>query len=66
MESKKTAEISQQVESDAIPRTPGSSVSFKIPPTLTRDENHLANEDSEDIENQWHVMGQVQDYIAIK
>ena len=38
-------EISQQVESDATLSTPRSSLSFEIPPTRTRDENHVAHED---------------------
>jgi len=53
VESKKTTEVSQQVESDAIPCTPGSLVSFEIPLTVTRDENHVADKETEDIENQW-------------
>jgi len=40
VESKKTTEVSQQVESGATPRTPCSSVSPEIPPTMTWDENH--------------------------
>jgi len=52
------------VESDATPRTPGSSVVFEIPPTMTRDENHVTDEDTEDIENQGQVMSQVQDFVA--
>jgi len=43
---------SQQVESDATLCTPGSSVSFEIPLTVIRDENQVANDDTEDIENQ--------------
>ena len=42
VESKKTTDVSQQVESDATPHTPGSSVSFEISSTVTRDENHVA------------------------
>ena len=64
VESKKTTEVSQQVESVAIPRTPGSSVVFEIPPTMTRDENHVTDEDTEDIENQGQGIGQVQDSFA--
>jgi len=39
------------VESDVSPRTLGSSVSFEIPSTVTQDENHAADKDTEDIEN---------------
>ena len=59
VESKNTTEVSQWVESYATPRTPVSSISFEIPPTVTHDENDVADEDTEDIENQGQVMGQV-------
>ena len=39
VESKKTTEILQYVESDATPCTPSSSVSFEISPPVTHDEN---------------------------
>ena len=52
------------MESNSTPRTLGSSVSFEILLTLTRDENHVANEDTEGTENQEQVMGQVQDSVA--
>ena len=44
------------MESDATSRTPDSSVSFEIPLTVTRDENHVADEDTEDAKNQGQVM----------
>ena len=50
VESKKTTEVSQRVKSDATPRTPGSSVSFEISLTMTQNENHVADEDTEDVE----------------
>ena len=58
VESKKIIEVSQRVESDTTPRTPGRSVSFKIPPTVTHDENYEADEDTKDNENQEQVMSQ--------
>ena len=32
---------------------------------MIRDENHVADEDTEDIENQGQVMGQVQGYVTV-
>jgi len=49
------------VESDATSRTPDSSVSFEIPLTVTRDENHVADEDTEDAKTSY---GQVHDSVA--
>jgi len=46
VKSKKITKESQQVESDVTPHTPGSSVSFEISRTVTRDEDHVADEDS--------------------
>jgi len=57
VKSKKTTKVSQQVESDATPQTPDSSVPFEMPPTVTRDEKHVADKDTEDTENQRYVMG---------
>ena len=47
VESEKTTEVLQRVESDATPRTLSISVSFEIPPTVTHDENHVIGEDYE-------------------
>jgi len=66
VESKKTTEVPQQVESDATPRTPSSSISFKIPLTVTWYENHAADEDTKNGENQGHIMGQVQNSVAAR
>jgi len=52
VEGKKITEVSQQVKSDATPRTQGSSLSFEILQTVTWDENHVAAEDTKDTENQ--------------
>ena len=65
VEGKKITEVSQQVKSDATPRTQGSSLSFEILQTVTWDENHVADEDTKDTENQWQVMGQVPDSITV-
>ena len=50
VESKKTTEYRSRWR--AILRTPDGSVSFKIPPIVTWDEEHVANKDIEDTENQ--------------
>ena len=52
VESKKTIEGLQLVESDVTPHTLGSLVSFEIPPIVTQDENHIADEDTENTKNQ--------------
>jgi len=59
VESEKTIEVSQRVESDTTLCTLSSSISYEIPPTVTQDENYVANEDTEYIEKQKQVMGQV-------
>ena len=64
MDSKKITEVSHQVESDATPHSSRSSVLFEIPPIVTRDENHVVDEDTEDIENQGQVTGQIQVSVA--
>jgi len=43
VESEKTDRISQQVESDATPRSPNSSVSFEITPEITQESDHVAD-----------------------
>ena len=59
VESGQAKEVSQRVESDATPHTLDSSVSFEFSPEVTQGENHVANEDTEDVENQGSKMGQV-------
>ena len=59
VESEKTIEVSQRVESDTTLCTLSSSISYEIPPTVTQDDNYVANEDTEYIEKQKQVMGQV-------
>ena len=41
----------QWVESDATPHTLDSLVSFEFSPEVIHDENYVANEDTEDVEN---------------
>ena len=41
--------VSQRVENDATPRTLASSVSFDISPLMTRDGDHVVDEDTEDV-----------------
>ena len=52
LESKKTNKISQQVENDATPLSPDSSVSFDITPEVTHDDDHVADEDANDVKDQ--------------
>ena len=47
VESEKTNRISQQVESDATPPSPDSSVSFEITPEMTQGDDHIADEDAD-------------------
>jgi len=43
--------ISQQVESDATPPSPDSSISFEITPEVTQDDDHVVDEDANDVED---------------
>ena len=52
VESGQTKEVSQRVESDATARTLSSSMSFEFSHKVTHDEDHIADEDIEDVENQ--------------
>ena len=65
MESEKIKRISQQMESDASPPSPNSSVSFEITREVPRDGDHVAYEDANDDEDQEYVMGEVQDSTAV-
>jgi len=47
----KTNMISQQVESDATPPSPDSSISFEITPEVTQDDDHVVDEDANDVED---------------
>ena len=66
VKSKKTNKISQQVESEATPPSPDSSVSFEITPEVTQGDDHVADEDANDEKGQGHVMGDVQNSLQLK
>ena len=59
VESKQTKEVSQQVESDVTPRTLDTSLSFQYSPEVTKDRDHIADEDTKAVKNQGQQMGQV-------
>jgi len=61
----KTKEISQQVESGATLPYLERSVSLKIIPTVTQDSDHIADQDTDDDEDQGHVMGDVHESITV-
>jgi len=52
VESEKTEMISHQVEGDATPPSPDSSVSFEVTLEVTQGDDHVADEDADDIEDQ--------------
>jgi len=52
VESEKTERISHQVESNATPPSPDSSVSFEVTLEVTQGDDHVADEDADDIEDQ--------------
>jgi len=54
VESKKTIRISQQVESDATTPLIDSSVLFGITTKVTKGGDHVADEDTDDDEDQGH------------
>jgi len=45
------------VESDAAPLFPDSSVSFEIKTEVTQGDNHVADENVDDVEDPEHVIG---------
>ena len=49
--------ILQQVESDAAPLSPDSSVSFEIKTEVTQGDNHVADDNVDDVEDPEHVIG---------
>jgi len=49
VESEKTNRISQHVESGATPPSPDSSVSFEITPEVTQGDDHVADEDADEM-----------------
>jgi len=52
------------VESDATPPPPDRTVLFEITPEVTQGGNHLSDQDVENDDDQWQVMGDVQESIA--
>ena len=64
VKSGQTKEVSWRVASNVTPHTLDSAVSFEFSSVVTRDEDHVANEDTKNVENQGWQMGQVQDSIA--
>jgi len=64
VESGQTNEVSQWVNSDTTPRPLDILISFEFSPEVTHDEDHVDDEDTEDVENQGSEMGQVHDPIA--
>jgi len=51
MERTKTKDVSQRVEIDATPPTPVGSVSVSTSPDVTPDGDHVANSDTEKVED---------------
>jgi len=59
VKSEKITRISQEVESDTTPPTQDSSVSFHITPEVTKSDDHVADEDADDVDDQGQVMSDV-------
>jgi len=51
VESEKIKRISQQIESNATPPSIDSSVSFEITPEMTQGDDHIADEDADDVKD---------------
>jgi len=66
VESENTNNILQHVKSDATPPSSNSSVSLKITLEKTQGDDHVVDENADDVEDQGHVMSVVQDYIAVR
>ena len=62
----KIKRISQQIESDASSTSLERSVSLEIIPTVTQGSDHVADQDTDDDEDQGQVMGDVHESIAIR
>ena len=52
VESEKTNRITQQVDSDATLLSPDSLVSFESTPEVTQGDDHVADEDVDDVKDQ--------------
>ena len=64
VESGQTNEVSQRVNSDTTPRSLEILIPFEFSPEVTHDDDHVDDEDTEDVENLGSEMVQVQDFIA--
>jgi len=65
VEIEKTKEISQQVESDTTSPSLERSESLEIIPTVTQGSDHVANQDTDDDDDQRQAMGDVHEFIAL-
>jgi len=65
VEIEKTKGVSQQVESDVTSPYLERSVSLEIIPTVTQGSDHVADQDTDDDEDQGHDMGDVHESIAV-
>jgi len=51
VESEKIKRIPQQIENNATPPSIDSSVSFEITPEMTQGDDHIADEDADDVKD---------------
>jgi len=65
VEIEKTKGISQQVESDTTSPSLERSVSLEIISTVTQGSDHVADQDTDDDEDQGQVMSDVHESIAV-
>jgi len=65
VESQMANMILQQVKSDATSLSPERSVSFEVIPSVTQEDDQVAEQDV-DNEDQEQAMGNVQEYIAVE
>jgi len=65
VEIEKSKRISQLVESDATSPSLERSISLKIIPTVILGSDHVADQDTDDDEDQGHVIGDVYESIAV-
>jgi len=65
VEIEKTKGVSQQVESDATSPSLERSESLEITPTVTQDSDHVADQDTDNDEDQGQTMGDVHESIAV-
>ena len=65
VETERTKEVSQQVESDATSPSLERLVSLEIIPKVTQGSDQVAEQDADDDEDQGHIMGDVHESIAV-